>query len=138
LQRIKKLEQIFVGDRIGRRSREPPEEVIDGRPQQPAFTGFQVPHVIGRVGDRLRERLAAEPHLVDCGLQQGIECGRHIEVEMADFGEPLQHLGRGEGGILHNAADARVKRLAPAVPMQIERDHLVQCRRRRQRVGHQP
>jgi len=108
------------------------------RCDQRPFTCFEVAHIIGSVCDRLGARGAAEANLVDRSFEQRVERGSHEKVELADLGELTQHLWRGESRVLNDAPDPRVECLTAAVPAQIERDDLVEGRRRRQCIGRQP
>ena len=60
LQRADELEHVLVGDHVGRRRRQPAEQVVDDGALQLARARRQVGDAVGRVGDDLGRLRAAE------------------------------------------------------------------------------
>ena len=86
LQRVEELNEVFLGDGIGRSRRQLAQQVIDdGRIQTLHVTG-QVCQLGGRIGDYSGRRVASEAFLVDRSCQEGIEGGSDKQLQRTDVG----------------------------------------------------
>ena len=100
--------------------------MIDDGPLQAIALGRQVGHAIGRVGQHLGARGAAEPLQVDRVLEQRIEGGGDEQIEFRDRRQAAQRLRRLERGVLEDAAQAHVGFFAPAARAQEPAHDVVQ------------
>ena len=114
LQRADELEHVLVGDHVGRRRRQPAEQVVDDGALQLAAFGRQVGDAVGRVGDDLGRRLAAVALQVERLLEQRIEGGGDEQVEVGDLRQLPQRQRRLELHFAQDRAQPRVGFFAPA------------------------
>ena len=126
LQRADELQQILIGDHVGRRCRELPEQVIDHRALQAIALSGQVGHPVGRIGHHIGRGHAAEALEVDRGLEQRIERGGDEQVEIGDRRQVPQRQRRLEVRILDDGAQAHVGFLAPPARRQEQAHHIVE------------
>ena len=126
LQRADELQQVLVGDDVGRRGGQAAEQVIDDRPLQAVALGRQVGDAIGRVGQHLGAGGAAEPLGVDRVFEQRVEGGRDEEVEFRDRRQLAQRQRRFERGVLEDAAQAHIRFFAPAPRAEEPADDVVE------------
>ena len=129
LQRADKLEHVLVGDDVGRRGREPAEQVIDHRSLQLAALHRQVGDTVRGVGDHLSPGLTAIALEVHGFFEQWIECGGDEQVEVGDLRQLPQGVGRLELDLAHDGTQARVGFFATSTLTEVGADDIVQHQR---------
>ena len=132
LQGADELQQIFIGDDVGRRCRELAEQVIDQRTLQAVALRGQVGHPIGRIGQHVCGGHAGEPFQVDRGLEQRIKGGGDEQIEIGDRGQTPQCQRRLEIRILDDAAQSHIGLFAAAACREEPADHIIESVRLRQ------
>jgi len=135
LQRADELEHVLVGNDIGRRGREPAEQMVDHGPLQVVAFDREVGNAVRRVGDHLGVGRTAEADLVDRLLEQRIERHGDVEVEVRDLCQLPQWQRRLERRLAHDRAQPRVGLLAAAMVGQVAADYVVQRERPGERCG---
>jgi hypothetical protein len=124
LQSADELEQVFIGDDVGRGRREFPKQVIDERALQAFALAGQVDHPVGRVRQHLGRPRSVEALQIDRALEQRIEGGGDEQIKVGDRGEPPQGHRRLEVRILDDAAQAHVGFFTPAARREEPADHI--------------
>ncbi len=86
-----------------RASRDNAEQVIDHRPRQIALPRRQILRLAffaaWREGEHIRALLATEAHLIERALEQRVESGRKVKIEITNRGECADgRSGLGAGG----------------------------------------
>ena len=87
LQHANELENVLIGNGVGGHSCHSAEQVKDGRPYQVALLARQVDELVRRVCEHVGPGFAAEAGLVDGLLEQRVERGGDVEIEIGDRSE---------------------------------------------------